>query len=235
MTKNLLRLSCIILLSSCNNVDFDSALPSDQKTADKFDTGFIGKYYYIDSFIGKKNDERFLNSKYFSAADGQDSITLFSADLIVTDKLAYYSLDFTAFYKLDKVDTSRLNKKFNYKDVYVKDKFFIHTEKYSDTLLDLNKKDKLFIYKNRYYLNHYKKGNSELGKAKSWGICQFEKLNLGLFSLNMTNDQDYKVLFDTNKTWQPIFPIAHLSDKKFKNFVDNGGFRQKYRLLKYAH
>lgn len=236
MTKNILKLISILVLSGCSSVDFDSPLPSDQKPLDKFESDFIGKYYYVDSIIGKKGDEQFFNAKYFSSiVNSKDSITLFSSDLTVIDKLVYYSIDFTAFYKLDKVDTARLNKQFNYKDVFVKDKYFIHTEKYSDTLLDLNGKDKLFLYKKNYYLNHYKKGKSELGLEKSWGICQFEKVGLSQYSLNMTNDRDYKLLFDTTKTWQPIFPIAHISNKQFKTFLSSGGFHQKYKLIRYAH
>lgn len=236
MTKNIIRLFFLSLLTSCNNVDFDAPLPSDQTSLDKFDQGFIGKYYYMDSIVGKQGEEQFFNYKYFqSSIDKQDSITLFSADLVVTNKLVHYSFAFTAFYKLDKVDTSRLNKQFKYKDVFTKDNYFIHTENFSDTLLDLNKEDKLFLYNNRYYLNHFKKGDKNQSKDQSWGISQFEKLNLGIFSLNMTNDQDYKVLFDTNRTSQPIFPVAHLSNKQFKNFVDKGGFRQKYKVIKYTH
>lgn len=236
MTKTFINLISILFLSNCNSVDFNNPFPSDQKPLDKIGPEFIGKYYYADSIVGKKGDEQFFNSKYFSSTmKNRDSITLFSSDLTVTDKLVCYSIEFTFFYILDKVDTSRLNKGFKYKNVFVKDKYFIHTEKYSDTLLDLNGKDKLFLYKNHYYLNHYKKGNSEPAQEKSWRICQFEKIDITQYSLNMTNEQDYKLLFDTTKTWQPIFPIAHISNKQFKNFIDKGGFHEKYRLIKYAH
>ena len=197
---------------------------------------FIGKYYYMDSVIGTKDEEQFFNSKYYlSTVDNHDSINLFTTDLIVTDKLVTYTIDFAAFYKIDKVDTSRLKKKFKYKDVFIKDKYLIHKEKYTDTLLDLNQTDKLFLYKNIYYLNHYKKSSSDLVQNTSWGICQFEKIGLNLFSVNITNEQDFKLLFDTTKTWQSIFPVAHISNKQFKNFVDKGGFHQKFRLIKYAH
>lgn len=162
----------------------------------------------------------------------QDSVILFSGDLIITEKLAVYTLNFTGFYKLDKVDTSRLNKEFRYKNVSVKDNYFIHTENYSDTLLNLNRDDKVFLYKNRYYLNHFNKGSNELAKEASWSIFQLEKNSENHFSLNLINKEDYKLLFDTTKQWQPIFSVAHLSNKEFKKFVDAGGFRQKIKLVK---
>ena len=234
ITKKIFGLLFVLLFSTCDNVNFDNYFPSDQKPLDKIESDFLGKYYYTDSFMGKKEEERFFNSKYFSSTiDSHDSIILFTADLNVSERLILYSVDFTGFYKLEKNDTSRLNKKFNYKDVYIKDRYFIHKENYTDTLLDLDKKDKLFFYKNLYYLNHFNKTNSDLGKEKCWTICQFERCGPSLFSINMTNREDYKMLFDTTKNWQPIFPIAHISNKKFKTFVDKGGFHQKYKLIKY--
>jgi hypothetical protein len=233
-TKNILLITLIFLLASCENVTFDSYFPSDQKPLNNIDSEYLGKYYTTDSFIGKKDEERYFNSKYFlKSRDAYDSIILFTADLYVSERLVRYTVDFVGYYKLNKVDTNRLKKEFKNKDVFVEGDYFIHTENFTDTLLDLNKKDKLFLYKNIFYLNHFKETDKKLGREKCWAICQFEKLSSDIFSINMTNAEDYAMLFDTTTVWQPILPVAHLSNNQFKKFVTKGGFHQKYKLFKY--
>ncbi len=233
LAKPIVLFSFSLLVTRCSTVNFSDPHPSDEQALTKIGPDFVGKYYYTDSFIGKKDKDRFWNAKYFSGPGDQDSVTLFTAELLVTEKLTCYTLHFTGFFKLDGQDTARLNREFNYKNIDIKDKYYIHTEINTDTLLDLNSKDKLFFYKNRYYLNRFKKGDPTAGAENSWSICQLEKLGPELFSINLTDDQDYNLLFDTTKTVKSIFPIARLSNKKFKKFVDKGGFHQKYRLRKY--
>ena len=244
--KYTIILISILLLISCSIVKFDKPHPSDQKILNGFDSEFIGKYYWADKFIEnkKKNNERIYNLKYFfSNKEKFDSIVLFSADINITDKLAEYSLNFWVYYKISKFDTSRIKKLYNNEGLFIQGKYIVHKEKtYYDTLLNINKNDKLILYNNKYYLNHliYKaksvQDSLELSTfEESWQICQFENKGSNIYSLNITNDQDYKMLFDDSKTWQPIFPLANISDEKFKKFVAKGGFHQKFKIIKYTN
>jgi len=244
MTKKILGLIITLFLTSCYQVDFDSYFPTDQRPLEKFDYEYIGKYYYADSVFGKE-DFKYTNSKYSHSIEESDSTALFSIDITIFEKYATLSIEFVNYYKIDKVDTSRIRKKHRNKGMTVEYKYIIHKEIQGDTILNISTKDKLFLYNGKYYMNIYvdpEKGKADTSNAislgpseKHWIICQVEKRNGSEFSFNMTNKADYVMLFDTTKNWQPIFPVAHLTNKQFKKFVSKGGFHQKYKFIKYAH
>jgi hypothetical protein len=232
MIKTIFTLSLILLLTGCNHIDFDSYFPTDQKAEIGISPDFTGNYYLTDSVIGKKSEGYFYNSKYyFSGIQSKDSILLFTTVIRVNERMITYSVNFADYYKLSAVDTARINRKFHYKDMFVEGAHLVHKESLSDTLLNLDKKDKLFFYKSKYYINHYQKGEDL--KSETWGISQFEELGKDLYSFNMTSEEDYKMLFDTTKE-KPVFPVAHITNEQFKTFVAKGGFQKKYRLARYT-
>ena len=99
-----------------------------------------------------------------------------------------------------------------------------------DTIINLQKKDKLIQLDNSYYLNHFI-------TKKDWDIYQIQFLMADVISLNITDEEDEKQLtnYDSLKMRPLIYSTAHLSNQQFKDFVEKGGFRTRYRLTKYVH
>lgn len=216
-----------------NYITFDNPHPSDLKPESHLASDFLGKYYSCDSFYGEGKYLIYNSLYYLPKLNNYDSITIFSAKLIVTKELVTYSFNSTEYYKIDKSDTARLNKFYKY-NMYIKDGFIIHEEKFSDTLLNLSGSDKLYLYDNKYYLNHFiQTGDGFLGiDTPVWEINQFERVDANSFSLNATDKYDCSILFDTTQFWKPIHYIAHITNKQFIDFIAKGGFHTKYKLLK---
>jgi hypothetical protein len=243
MTKVLLKLSLVLLLSACSHVDFDNPFPRHQKSLDSFGRDLIGKYYYSDSFALVAENIAY-NSRYYSTiATTRDSIALISAEIEVSPKIITYSIEYKTYYKISKFDTSALKKKDPASEKVLLGEYLVIRETMANVLADLTKQDRLTLYNGIYYINHFvgepnaKDTSSSINfrpEGTHWSIWQFENKGGNNYSLNSTNREDYNMLFDTTKFWQPIFPIAHVTDKQFKKFVSKGGFHEKYRLKKYV-
>ncbi len=205
-------------------------MPGDQKPLDKFGTELIGKYYYSDSIKDAKTNDPAYNAKYFSdAVKAHDSITLISGGITILEKAVIYNLEVASYYEITKFNAQRLSKKHKADVKEVIGTYLVFREKASDTLVNLNRGDKAFYFDKKYYFNHF------LSEAK-WEVYQFEQKKDSLFSFNMTDDKDNHILVDTTaKDWSRISPVAHVSNKEFKKFVANGGFRTKFGLTKTKH
>lgn len=220
--------TCLVItlvVSSC--VHFDSSMPKGQKSLPGFSPTFIGKYYLSDSVLGDKKKDPSYNVKYFSNAfNSYDSITLFYSDVIISSTKFIYTTTVSNYYEISKFDTARIAKKHENDIKSIEGKYLIFTEKDIDTIFNIEKKDRLTHLDGKYYLNHFV-------KSKEWMIYQFEQKKDKNFSISITSEEDMNILVDTTKKWKSIFPVVSLSNKKFNEFVLNGGFRMKFGLIKY--
>lgn len=214
------------ILVSCSEVHFDNALPLQKKSFKTFDSTVIGKFYYQDSVL-KLKDDTYYNYKYFNNSFTLfDSCSLVSAFISVSKTKFWYNFNLKSYYKVNKFDTLRLANKHRKEKRSLKNNYLVFEGEYSDTLINLNKKDKLKFYKGKYYLNHFI-------AEHDWEIYQFEIAKNGLLSVNLTNKEDEKRLNNYLIKRKEIFGnIVHLSDIQFDNFIQKGGFRTKYRLKK---
>ncbi len=206
-------------------------MPKDGIKLQHFTAELVGMYYSADSTIGSRNKEIFYNSKYYSKdfIMLQDSVMIFSGMLTITDQLAFYSLEFSTYYQLSKFDTAQVVERHKNEIKIIQDGYLIFKESTQDTIMNLHKKDKLIQSNGKYYLNHFIDKNN-------WEIFQFEHVSANSYSINITNEQDRNKFIDSSDVWKPIFaPALHLSNKKFKDFVDGGGFRTKVSLQKHDH
>lgn len=214
------------ILVSCSGVHFDNSMPIQKKSLRAFDSIIIGKYDYQDSVL-KLKDDTFYNYKYFNQSfTSYDSCSLLSTVVSVSKTQVWYNFNLKSYYKISKFDTLRLASKHDDEKKSVIDDYLVFEGGYSDTLIDLNKKDKLKFYKGKYYLNHFI-------AEHDWEIYQVEIGRNGLLSINLTNKEDEKRLSNYLIKRMEIFGnIVHLSDSQFDNFIQKGGFRTKYRLKK---
>lgn len=225
MRKTIVALFFSLYLVGCG-VNFDNYMPNDQATLKFFPPELVGNYRFTDSVFGEKTDEPFFNEAYFSnALNAHDSLTLVSGNLAISQKIAAYHFSFKAYYNTSKVDTGRLIERFKKEKRYRDGKYIVFVATEGDTILNLRSKDKLTSLNGKFYLNHFV-------KKKNWEIYQFENIKGSVYSVNITNDADRNQLTDTTQVWKDIFPVVHLSNLQFKNFVDSGGFRAKFGFTK---
>lgn len=157
----------------------------------------------------------------------KDSIELIAAEIIISLRQINFSLLQKSCYNTTKVDTTFICRKHKKAKRSFVGKYLIFEETYSDTIFNLNKGDKLKFYDGNYYLNRITEKND-------WEIYQFKKNADNSYSINLTNEQDDQALKEKTKEQTIFHRIKHLSNKDFKTFVKNGGFREKYTLKKYA-
>lgn len=225
MSKIISGLLISLCLAGCG-VHFDHSMPRDQKGLKEFSAELMGNYNFTDSLFGKKNEEPFFNEVYFyRKLNAYDSLTFVSGNLTISKKEAVYHFNFKAYYNTSKVDTTRLIDRFKKDKRYRDGKYMVFVETMDDTILNLGLQDKLTSLEGKFYFNH-------LADKKKWEIYQFEKIKDAVYSLNITNEADRNQLTDTSRVWKDIFPVVHLSDPQFKDFVARGGFRQKFGFTK---
>ncbi|MEO6304263.1 MAG: hypothetical protein ABIP51_13945 [Bacteroidia bacterium] len=227
MIQKFFQLFFLIILASCSSVQFDSPMPGDQKPLDKFGAELVGKYYYSDSIYGANTNDPAYNARYFTnEVSKHDSITLISGEISIAEKYVLYTLEIASYYELTKFNAARLSKKHKADVKEVVGKHIVFREKNNDTLININRGDKLLFADGKYYFNHFL-------AEKKWDVFQFEQKKDGHFSFNMIDEKETSLLVDTtSKEWNPISPVAHISNKKFKKFVANGGFKTRYGLTK---
>ncbi len=202
-------------------------MPKNIKALSAFPASLIGKFYYSDSILNVKNENYLYNIKYYSELYlEKDSIDLIGADLIISDHQIIFSLLIKSYYDLTKVDTTNLIGKHSKAKKSFLEKYIVFEEANSDTLFNINKGDQLKLYDGNYYLNH-------LTKKNDWVIYQF-KISDNSFSINLTNNQDEEALINKTKSHTLFYTIKHLTNKEFKTFIAEGGFREKFTLKKYT-
>ena len=218
----------LLLTASCSSVHFDSAMPRYRHSIKVFNSDMVGKYYFCDSILNNENKETIYNSKYYSGLyKSRDSISYISADFSISNKLVYYSINFSSYYNISKTDTSMAALKHKSEKKRIEGNYLIFEDKNTDSIINTANGDKIKYYCGSYYLNHF------IAK-KDWEIYQFEIKKDNTFSINMINEQDEKQLINETADSRPsLNKSIHLSNRRFKNFIQNGGFRTKYRLKKY--
>ena len=214
----------VFVLASCSQVHFDTDLPKNDISTKTFDSDIRGQYNLIDSVVNLKN-EKYYNSNYFSNLfKTKDSCVLILSSMTITEKKLFYSIIIKSYYNRNKVDTvSVINRhkkeKINYEDGYLSFEGFS-----SDTLLNMNKKDKIRSNKRNLYLNHFI-------EEHDWEIYQLEIIMDHQLSINLMNSDDEAILKEYFiKKHQILGNIVHLSDNQFNNFVEKGGFRTRFRF-----
>ena len=212
------------ILVGCSEVHFDNSMPIQKKSSKTFDSTIIGRYDYQDSVL-KFKDDTYYNYKYFNNSfTSFDSCSLVSAFISVSNTQFWYSFNLKSYYRASKFDTLRLANKHRKEKRSFKNNYLVFEGEYSDTLISLNKKDKLKFHKDKYYLNHFI-------AEHDWEIYQVEIGRNGLLLINLMNKEDEKRLTNYLIKRKEIFGnIVHLSDSQFDNFIQKGGFRTKYRL-----
>lgn len=231
MMKQLRILILLLVMTGCSRIHFDSAMPRQTTSLKLFNSDLIGKYYYSDSILIVDNKEPIYNSMYFTDLyKSHDSLTLISADIVITDRLVYFDLNLKSYYEISKVDTSRVAANHKKEKKTIEGKYLVFNGFGKDTILNLKKQDKLKYFNGSYYLNH-------LIAKKDWEIYQVEIKKDNKLSLNLTNEQDEKQITKNDSAkWRPlIYNTVHLSNEQFKEFTEHGGFRTRYGLKKYAH
>lgn len=213
-------------LFSCSDVHFDNSMPIQKKSLRMFDSTINGKYDYQDSVL-KLKDDTYYNYKYFNNSfTSFDSCSLVSAVVSVSKTQFWYNFNLKSYYRISKFDTIRLANKHRKEKKSFIDNYLVFEGEYSDTLINLNKKDKLKFHKGKYYLNHFI-------AEHDWEVYQVEIGKNGLFSINLTNKEDEKQLTNYLIKRKEIFGnIVHISDSQFDNFIQKGGFRNKYSFIK---
>ena len=222
-----LSLILIVFITSCSRVHFDTPMPEKGNLLKAFPLDIVGTYYYADSTMNKDEKELFYNKNYFGELyKTRDSVNYISADVTISATLAYYNINYYAFYNISKVDTARVALKHKNDKKTIDGNYLIFAGNIADTLLNLSKEDKLKLYNGTYYFNHF-------DTHKDWEVFQFVTNKDHSYSINMTNAEDELQLkgymVDTNSSFNAY---AHLTDEKFKEFVQKGGFRTKYKLKK---
>jgi len=209
-------------------VHFKNSMPNCFKYDCKIDSSLIGQYYLVDSIWIKDNDTAinlFNNSDFIKHRDSSD---IFDIRVIINSKLVLYNMTFGKSYRMDMIDTSMISKKEKFKRKAILDNYVIYEDFQIDTILNLNKKDKIKFWNGKYYL-------SKRISKHDWEVYQLEYLNDKEYSINLTNDEDAQKLGLDTSEWKPIFNYyVNLSNNQFKEFVDLGGFRTKYKIKKYA-
>jgi len=215
------------ILFSCSAIHFDNAMPMEIPKIKSFNNGLIGNYYFNDSILKLKEDI-YYNARHFNNLyTTSDSVTLISATISITQNKAYYAGNLKFYYNINKVDTSRVILKHNSEKKTYDNNFIIFEGSFSDTLINLTKKDKLKLYKGKYYLNQHT-------DKHTWDIYQLGLRKDNLLSIGIVNRKDEEKLnkYLINKH-QVLGNTVHLSDIEFYNFIENGGFRDRYKFKKY--
>ncbi len=217
----------MFFFASCSTVHFDNSIPENSNVLKTFPEDLIGKYYFADSILKIENKEPLYNLKYFSELyKEKDSIKLILGEILITERQVYLYSEQKSYYNLAKFDSSIIALKHKKEKRRVDGKYLIFEESsLVDTILNLDNSDQLKFYDGIYYLNRFI-------QEKDWVVYQFIISGNNIFSMNLTNEQDEKAI--NNTTSRTIFyTIKHLSNKDFKRFIRNGGFREKYGLKKY--
>ncbi len=217
----------IVFITSCSRVHFDTPMPEKSNVVKAFPLELVGSYYYADSIMNSDDKEVYYNKNYFGDLyKSRDSINYISANVSISATVAYYYINYYSFYKMAKVDTARLTLKHKNEKKSIDGKYVIFAGSLADTLLNLSKEDKLKLFNGTYYFNR-------CGANKDWEIFQFALNKDHSYSINLTNEEDEKLLkgnrIDTIRTFNSYI---HLTDEMFKEFVQKGGFRTRYKLIK---
>jgi hypothetical protein len=226
MAKKITFFLILVMLFSCSEIYFDEPMPFGAKGIKCFNKHLIGKYNLIDSTLMPKQ-EIFYNEKYFkNIYTNRDSTTLISANISITSKIATYSGNLKFYYNIHTVDTARIILKHNKEKKTYENNFIVFDLIFSDTLINIEKKDKLKIFKKNYYLDKF------MG-SKCWDIYQLIITNDTIVTLGLTNNVDQIKLspYLMNKD-HLLDNTVHVSDDEFKIFIEKGGFRNKFRFKK---
>lgn len=227
MIKRIVFFLTILLLYSCSAVHFDNAMPIEASRIKSFNSSLTGNYYFSDSTL-KLKDNIYYNARYFSNLNTtKDSLMLVLADVSITQKQVYYTGNLKFYYNINKIDTLRVILQHKGEKKTYENNFIIFELSFSDTLINLTQKDKLKFYKGKYYLNH-------CIEEYNWDIYQLEQKRDNMLSIGIINHEDEEKLYMylINKN-QILGNTAHLSDIEFYNFIERGGFRDKYKFKKY--
>jgi len=226
MIKEIVFFLTTVLLVGCSNFHFDNAMPFEAAKLKSFNNGLMGNYYFSDSILKLKEDI-YYNARYFSNLyTTRDSITLISAHVSITQQKVYYTGSLKFYYNINKVDTSRIVLEHKKEKKTYENNFIIFEGQFSDTLINLTKKDKLKQYRGKYYLNQYI-------DEHIWDIYQLGIRKDSLLSIGIVNhkDQEKLMAYLMNKN-QVLGNTIHLSDIEFYNFIEKGGFRDRYRFTR---
>lgn len=226
MIINSLILFITAIMFGCSSFHFDNDMPLQTASLKEFNTDLIGNYNLNDSIL-KLADDVYYNSRYrVESYKNLDSFSLIKVDLTISKMILSYIGEVKNYYKLGKVDTSLIARKHKEEQKTIENGFLIITENFDDTLLNLDTKDNLKMYGNKFYLNAYV-------DEHDWEIYQLEITKNFLLSLNMVNESDKKQLKNQLiKKNETIGDIVHLTNPQFYSFIKKGGFRTKYKFKK---
>lgn len=215
----------VFIFTSCSRIHFDADLPEAATSIKSFDLNMKGQYELVDSIIKLKND-LYYNSHYFeNYSKTKDSCVLISATMTILENELFYNIIVKSYYKIDRIDIVSTIKKHKKETINCEGDYLIFENQSSDTLLNLKKGDKIKVYKEKYYLNHFI-------EKDDWEVYQLEIIKDHLLSFNLLDNEDEKMLETSIKEYEIFGNIVHLSDEQFDNFVEKGGFRRKFRFKK---
>jgi len=224
MTKALLFLP-ILFLFSCSSVHFDHPMPA-QGNAMKNFQDLSGTYSFMDTTIKMKEDIFYNAIFYKDDYKTRDSINLISGIVYFDGQQMGYKIHLKAYYNMAKVDTARVIASHKKAKKTIEKNYLIFDGDFTDTLIDLSKRDQLKSFEGRYYLSKYK-------KEKQWEVYQVSIAEEMLY-LGITNNQDKKDLGNYTLESNQILSVVHLEDDIFSKFVASGGFKTRLKFKKHG-
>jgi len=215
----------LIVLSGCSAVHFDHPMPSQGNTVKTF-YDLSGTYSFADTTLKMKNDVFYNSLFYKDAYKTRDSITLISGIIYFEEQQMGYKMYLKAYYDIRKVDTSKVIAAHKMAKKTIENNYLIFDADFTDTLINLAKKDELKAFNGNYYMSKYK-------KEKQWEVYQVSAKEEELY-LGITNAQDKKDLTNYTLESNKILSVVHLEDDLFAKFVASGGFKTRLTFKKHG-
>lgn len=222
MTKTFSFLYLTFILIGCKRVHFDGDMPKRIKSLHKFDSIYLGNYYFADSTF-KLEKELFYNDNYRNTnISNKDSIKTFSIEFSVSERIICFSFIFRGAYNLSSIDSALIKKAHRSAKIKVENEYLICEEGLTDTFINLDLGDKAKFHDGKIYLN-------KMLSKNEWEVIQISFNKDSSISINQTNEMDQNKLRHTFYSDEnPITGnIAHISNEQFYYFIRQGGFRDR--------
>ena len=198
-------------------------MPKRIKPLHSIDSILIGNYCFANPVL-IKDEDTILNSHFQEFYRQKDSSEYIDIFVSITSKMISFKITAGDFYNLDKYDTINSPQEYRFDNKKVIDRYVFYEESSNDTILDLGKRDEIKYWNGKYYLNHKIENHD-------WETYQLEMINDSIISINLTNDKDAVMLGLDHSEWKPVFNyVAKISNKRFQDFIDSGGFRTRFIL-----